>query len=128
MDTVKTQKILYSKLKKSYPNLEPHEILQEVYLNFRRTIGDDITREGVQIAAESETEMFACLPEPDNIKALALYMLYKMRHMNNLYTKYPNSSEEYRMLVEDILEIRENNSQEYERRYAKYNPKLANEN
>lgn len=125
IDTVKTQKTLYYKFKRSYPNLEPHELLQEVYLNFRRTIGDDVTREGVQVAAESETEMFACLPEPDNIKALALYMLYKMRHMNSLHSKYPNSSEEYRSLVEAILNLKENSPQEYDRKYALYNPNLA---
>jgi len=128
IDTVKTQERLYHKAKRQYSDKEPHELLIEVYLGRREVIGDDISSEGVQIAAEIETELFSCLYEPNNIKALALYMLYKERHINkNLLDEYPNHREEYEKLVSEISEIKENDPRRYERIYRLHNPRLASE-
>lgn len=128
METVKTQERLYFQAKKQYPHKEPHELLVGVYLGRRQIIGDYIDSDAMQLAAETETELFSCLPQPNNIKALALYMLHKERHLNkDLIKYYPNYKEEYERLIADITEIEEQDPKRYERIYRYYNPCLAKE-
>lgn len=126
LETVKTQERLYFQAKRQYPEKEPHELLMSVYLGRRQVIGDDINSEGMQLAADTETEMFACLPEPNNVRALAMRMLYKERHLNkNLYKHYPSYQFEYNKLLQNIESIKERNPKDYERLYRLHNPKLA---
>jgi DNA segregation ATPase FtsK/SpoIIIE-like protein len=128
LETVKTQERLYFKAKKQYPDKEPHELLMGVYLGRRQVIGDDISSDEMQIVAETETELFACLYEPDNIRSLALYMLYKERHLNgNLLNQYPDYDKEYKKLTSAITDIQEKDPPRYERIYRLHNPRLANE-
>lgn len=128
IETVKTQERLYFQAKKQHPDKEPHELLMGVYLGRRQTIGDSASSDTMQLAAETETELFSCLPEPSNIKALALYMLYKERQLNkNLIDYYPDYKAEYEQLVAEITEIKEHDPKRYARIYRLHNPRLAEE-
>lgn len=129
IETVETQEKLYMQARRQNPNKEPHELLMGVYLGRRQVIGDDITRDGVQMAAETETEMFACLQDPYCAKALGLYMLYKERDTNKgLIKHYPAHQEAYARLVSQLFYLKENEPEVYELIYSKYNPKMGFEN
>jgi hypothetical protein len=71
----------------------------------------------------TETYQFACVPYPDCVRALGLYILYKERP--DIITRYPEFSEEFTGLIGPVQAAMLNGSMC--QLYARHNPKMAAE-
>lgn len=124
-EIVKKQVEIYYQYKGKYPDKEPHDWLANTYLSRRATQGENINDPDLQMVACTETFLCACLPEPDCIRALGLYILYKERP--DIIGEHPKFSEEYEKLIGSIVKLQGKNPKELEKLYKKYNPKKGEE-
>ena len=78
----------------------------------------------MQIVSFTETMQFACLPYPGNVRALALYIVYKERP--DIVRRYPRFSEEFNKLMAPVMAAIGSGS--IEDLYHKYNPNMPKQN
>ena len=124
-EVVSSQATFYAKIANHSPMLEPHLILAELWLARRAGLGGNKNpSEETKTVALSSTLIFACLPFPQNARALGLYFLYQERP--DVIQSYPEFSQEYEILISPVVEAQ--NSNRLESLYARYNPRMAKEN
>lgn len=128
---VETRLSVYEKLKKDAPELEAHQWLLRTYMNYfesRRKAFPGKTEEDIQQYGFLETMIFAALPEPNNINALALYLLQKTAHIDGgLINVYPDYEHAYNLAMMGIADIYSNDRPEFMRLYTARNPHTADE-
>ena len=126
-EIVDTQVRMYQKSKQSYPRLEEHQHLANVWLSRRKTFerfsGQKADDEALNLLAFSETHLFSVLDYPNSIRALGLYILYKERP--DIIEKYPEFESEYGRLIEPVLRAREAGT--FLDWYKRKNPRLASQ-
>jgi hypothetical protein len=106
-----------------YPDAEPHVLLAQVWLTRIAAHGKNPIDEEMQIIAFSETMQFACVPPPNNARALGLYFIYKERP--DILQDYPKFGIEYESLMSPVFKAIESGN--LDALYQLYNPKLASE-
>jgi hypothetical protein len=123
--TVDTRVKVYNKLKAQFPMLEPHQLLMRTYINYAQ--GRDKAFPNVSTETVfNETFLFAAMPEPSNIKALALYLMYRTKDIDGgIIYAYPNYEAEYKRLVGDNAEMYGKDSQRLMKDFTALNPATA---
>ena len=93
---------LYEETARYSPGDSPQDLLVKTYLSRLRARGIDIEDERLVLNAMSETMLYSQLPEGQNIKALALFCLFKERP--DIIEAYPKFATEYERLMAPVLE------------------------
>jgi hypothetical protein len=119
-EIIRIQEDSYEKAKQIYPGKDPHVLLAHVWLSRQAAHRKDVNGEPMQIVSFTETMQFACLPYPDNIRALALYILYKERP--DIVSRYPRFSGEFNRLIAPVMAATASGSMED--LYHKHNPNM----
>lgn len=119
--TIALQERAYREAQQLYPDAEPHEWLAQAWLSRMAANGKDVSTELFQRAAFTETMQFACVPPPDNARALGLFFVYKEQPA--LVARYAKFRNEFDRLMGPVHAA----SQEgrLENLYAEFNPSLA---
>ena len=118
-EIIKVQLHNYNRVIKALPDKEPHEWLSQTWLMRMKARGNNINTEEMQFNSMTETMQFACLPYPKNIRALALYFVYKEHP--EIISEFEKFSNEYTQVMDPII----NGEVDIEIEYAKYNPNLS---
>jgi hypothetical protein len=115
----------YSLLRKKYPNKDEHYYLAQTWLMRYKPLLKPPNEELVMMAY-NETYIFAVLSPPDSIRALALYVVYQecKQYNKSLPIEY---DQEFKRIMEPIIEMQENNPEEFIKLYKKKNPNIAKE-
>lgn len=106
-----------------YPGADPHMFLAQAWVARMAAHGKNPWNETRQVVAFSETMQFACVPPPNNARALGLYFLYKERP--DILQAYPKFGMEFESLMTPVFKAMENGS--IDELYQRYNPQMANE-
>ncbi len=122
-EIVAWQEIIYRDYEKKYPSADPHMLLAHVWLSRMAAHKKNPKDEMMHIAAFSETKQFACIPPPNNARALGLYFIYKERP--DILQAYPKFGMEFESLMTPVFKATENGS--IDELYQRYNPKMASE-
>lgn len=111
----------YREAQRLYPGADPHVFLAQVWIGRMVAEGKDPKDEMLQTMAYSETMQFACIAPPNNVRALALYFIYKQRP----YTiqNYPKFSLEFQRLMAPVMTA--GASGNIEALYQRFNPQMA---
>ena len=111
---------LYALAKRQNPTGEPHELLALTWVGMMTGFDllKNISDEEKTLLSLSETVQFSCIPFPGNVRAFALYVLYKKRP--EIISKVAKLSSEYEKLIGPILLRAQSGSLREE--YKKYNP------
>ncbi len=113
---IDTQIYAYNKEKQYAPDKDPHFWLAEI---FRRRYP-----QADEIIARSSTLLYSCIDEPDNVRALGLYFLYKER--KDLIRQFPEYAQDYENLMSNIINIQESQPEKFEDMYNSKNPVSSN--
>ena len=119
-EIIAKQEKAYALQRKTYPSMEPHEHLAQVWLSRMASLGKDACNKKSVKEAFSVTEDFACVPHPKCIRALALYIVDK--EFSSALEKNPEYKVEYEILMAPVYEAKEKGS--WLALYAKNNPGL----
>ncbi len=129
-ETIKKQEQIYRTYKSRYSALEPHELLDRVWLSWMCTYGRGSITPEAKMVASAVTCDFACMPEPANVRSLAVYMLYKEYELeiesNPKLQELLMSTEagkEFDIQVVRVAEAKANGT--FMDLYEKYNPNCA---
>ncbi|MBW1924044.1 MAG: hypothetical protein JRJ35_11275 [Deltaproteobacteria bacterium] len=122
-EIIRMQEDSYEKARQLYPDSDPHVLLAQVWLTRQAAHGRDVHSEAMQITAFTETMQFACLPYPQNIRALALFIVYKERP--DIIQRFTRFSQEFQELMAPVSAAVE--SGDFERIYRKHNPNMPQE-
>ena len=118
-EIIKIQLHNYNRVIKALPDMEPHEWLSQTWLMRMRARGKKIDTEDMQLLSMTETAQYACLPYPQNIRALGLFFIYKEHP--EIIKEFPKFGAEYTKIMDPVI----NGHIDFDVEYAKYNPKLA---
>ena len=110
--------MMYQMRVKALPNVNPHEHLTEVYLTRSAGFGKAKRDEAHLKEASMITMLYACLPPPKNIRALALSLLFRERL--DIIKACPKFMAEYDDYMRPIEAAKANGQLNY--LYKKYNP------
>ena len=120
-EMIATQVKCYGILAAENPKYEPHDILMWLWKartgNIRKLQIDD----AIQAKVTTATSMFACLPYPDNARALALWFIAQERP--DIIQEYPKFSAEYLRLLAPINQAIEDET--FLDMYRRSNPIMA---
>lgn len=117
---ISLQESVYRRAEKMLPNADPHDLLAAVWETRRARLHMDLSQEERELAAYSVTMQFACVPPPDNARALGLYFLTQERY--DIYEQVPKFGAEYKRLMGPVLY---GSDAECSALYFKLNPKMA---
>ncbi len=122
-EIIASQERNYRQAERMYPGADPHMLLAQVWLSRMAASGKNPKDEMMRIAAFSETKQFACIPPPNNIRALGLYFIYK--ECSYIVQTYPKFGMAFDSLMTPVFKATENGS--IDELYQRYNPKMASE-
>ncbi|MBI2312285.1 MAG: hypothetical protein HYU77_07285 [Betaproteobacteria bacterium] len=122
-EIIAIQERAYREAQKMYPGAVPHVLLAQVWLSRMTAHGKNPMDERRQTVAFSDTMQFACVAPPDNVRALALFFIYKERP--DILEKNPKFAQEFQRLVGPVMEATQNCT--VEGLYRKFNPTMAAE-
>ena len=130
-ETIRTQEKIYEREKRRHPELEPHNLLARVFASRLATRGMDIADPDVQEMAYAVTFLFSCLPYPDCIKVLALYIM-RDDFPHAILAANPEIVDECNALMEPLNEACRETDDPWDadlirQLYARYNPRSAAE-
>lgn len=114
---------VYRQAERMHPDAEPHMLLAEVWLTHMAAYGKNPLDQMMQTLSFSETMQFACVPPPNNVRALGLYFIYKERP--DILQAYPKFGVEFGSLMKPVFKAMENGS--IDELYQRYNPRMASE-
>ncbi len=123
-DTIRIQEETYHNIKWGSPGHDEHEYLARVWLSRAQTRGLNPSTQDAQANAWAETMMFACLPAPQNIRALAIRLLFD-EVPPHVMAKYPALLAEYNSIMAPVLAVRDQGEKALTRLYSARNPQLA---
>jgi hypothetical protein len=101
------------------PREEPHMILSKVLINFKYK--NHRFDPQIQALAFGETMQFACLPYPENARALAYF--YFWQSSEGEFMKNPSNESTFTSLMQPVVRAQANGT--FQQLYARYNPRLA---
>lgn len=119
-EIIRAQEKAYRKALKLLPGADQHVLLAQVWLSRMAARGKSTDDGTTQAFAFNETMQFACIPPPDNVRALGLYFIYK--EMPYLLQKVPKFSQEFERLMIPVHAAME--SGDFDALYKKYNPNM----
>jgi len=122
-EIIANQEKAYMKAKELYPGAEPHALLAHVWLTRMAAHGKNPMDETMQTLAFTETMQFACVPPPNNVRALGLYFIYK--EQPNILQTYPKFGIEFETIMSPVFQAMESGN--LDAFYKRYNPKMASE-
>lgn len=122
-EIVAAQEKAYRRVKELSPGAEPHAVLAQVWLSRMAVRAKKPMDETMQAVAFSETMLFACVPPPNNARALGLHFINKERP--DIFQVYPKFGSEFAALMEPVIKAVENGT--LDALYQRYNPQMARE-
>lgn len=122
-EIIKKQEDFYHRYQKDFPGLEPHTYLRAVWVSRMAAHCKNPNDPKVQLASLSETFLYACVPPPDCVRALALYFIYQ--ESPHVIDQNPIFAQEFHRLMGPVFRAKENGTI-YDL-YRKYNPRMAEE-
>ena len=122
-ETIKSMEDGYHEAHRQHPEMEPHDLLALVWRCKMALLGHKLNDPEMEAHAYNQTMQFACVPPPSCVRALALYMIYKMKE--KAIESSPRYQQEYGMLMNPVFKAVSNGS--LQELYAKYNPLHAKE-
>ncbi len=120
-EIIAAQECMYRLISSEHPDWEPYQLLAEVWISRMAATGNKVNNEAFQMKAFVETSKFACLPPPQNARALGLWFIYKERP--DIIQAYPKFKQEYEALMLPILKAMEDGT--FPILYGRFNPVAA---
>lgn len=87
----------FDKTKKLSPGDDPHMLLNKTYLSRLRARGEDINSENIIRKSLSDTMLLSCLPEGQDIRGLALTILFKERP--DIEQDFPKFRQDFELIM-----------------------------
>jgi hypothetical protein len=111
----------YRKAQQLYPGADEHILLTQACLarmvtHFKNPHSEETKQEAINL-----TVLYACVPPPNNVRALAIHFIRLERP--DIIRDYQEFTEEYEALMRPVETASERN--EVELLYRRYNPTLA---
>lgn len=120
-EIISVQERVYREAQRRYPGADPHMLLAQVWLSRMAAHGKTPMDETLQTVAFSETMQFSCVAPPNNVRALALYFIYKERP--DIIQNYPKFAQEFERLMAPVMAAIESGS--IDTLYQRFNPQMA---
>src|SRR5207253_9409335 len=98
---ISIQENTYSRAAKMNPSADPHELLALVWFTRAMARGNRLKGEERMLAAYSVTMQFACVPPPDNARALGIYFISQERP--DIYQQVPKFQTELERLMGPVI-------------------------
>ena len=105
------------------PSSEPHAILFDMWGGRMYARGRFQIDQAVKTKAYVDTSMFACLPFPDNARALGLWFIAEERP--DIIQQYPKFNAEFLRLMAPVYQTVEDDT--FFELYRKHNPTMASD-
>jgi hypothetical protein len=120
-EIISLQERAYREAQRMYPGADPHMLLAQVWLSRMAAHGKDPMDETLQTVAFSETMQFSCVAPPNNVRALALYFIYKERP--DVIQNHPKFGQEFDRLMAPVMAAIQGGGMDT--LYQRYNPQMA---
>jgi hypothetical protein len=96
-EIIRTMQKNFAHVRKLSAGDDPHILLSKTYLGRLRGRGIDINNPSIGLQVLSDTILFACLPDGQNIRALALKVLFDERP--DIKRDFPKFEQEFDMIM-----------------------------
>ncbi len=118
---IEKQVEVYRQSQQLNPSAEPHYFLMLVYLSRMVIHGKNPKHPLMQAEALAKTCEYACLPFPNNVRALGISLVQFVRP--DVMQQCPDFEREYSDLMAPVHEARQRG--QFDNLYRKYNPTMA---
>lgn len=122
-EIIALQEKAYGEAQKMYSGADPHLLLAQVWLSRMAARGKNPNDQQLQTVAFSETMLFACVPPPENVRALGHYFIHKERP--DIIESYPRLGEEFAQIMAPVFVAKDKG--QLDLLYSRFNPQMAAE-